>query len=85
MHSNLDINNNADRSINITAGPSYILKADLVEINGPPPGETSKAAVQAQTVNTNVTESIGSRVPEHHPWKGVSIREKMETGKGNSG
>jgi hypothetical protein len=85
VHSNLDINNNADGSINITAGPSYILKADLVEINGPQPGETSKAAVQAQTVNTNVTESISSRVPEHHPWKGVSIREKMETGKGNSG
>ena len=85
VHSNLDINNNADGNINITAGPSYILKAELVEINGPQPGETSKAAVQAQTINTNVTESISSRVPEHHPWKGVSVREKIVTGKGNSG
>jgi len=86
VYSAIDLNNNANGNINITAGPNYYLQAGRVDINGPAPGETSKPAVQAQTVNTNVTSSINSRVPEHHPWKGVvAVREKIETGKGNTG
>jgi hypothetical protein len=86
VYSAIDLNNNADGNINITAGPNYYLKAGRVDINGPEPGETSKTTIQAQTSNTSVTESVGSRVPEHHPWKGVSaIQETLKTGKENSG
>lgn len=85
VHSAININSNADREINLTATNNYYLKAGRVDINGPVPTSADKAAVQAQTVNRSVTESIASRVPEHHPWKGVSAtREVMETGKGNS-
>jgi hypothetical protein len=86
VYSAIDLNNNADGNINITAGPNYYLQAGRVDINGPAPGKTSKPAVQAQTTNTSVTESINSRVPEHHPWKGVkAIREVITTPQGNKG
>lgn len=86
IHSAININSNADREINLTATNNYYLQAGRVDINGPAPTSAEKAAVQAQTTNTSVTASINSRVPEHHPWKGVKgVQETINTGKGNTG
>lgn len=86
MHSSININATADVSMNLKASSNYILKATRVDINGPAPAEAQKAAVQSQTTNKNVLTSIGSRVPEKHPWLGISsIQETFNVGKGNTG
>lgn len=86
VHSAIDINSHADGEMHVRAATNYVLKATRVDFNGPVPNATEKAAIQAQTVNTKVTQSIASRVPEKHPWKGVAgVQEKFEPGKGNTG
>lgn len=86
IHSAININGGADREINLTATNNYYLQAGRVDINGPTPIPAKKAAVQAHMTNTSVTSSINSRVPEHHPWKGVNgVQETLKTGLGNVG
>lgn len=86
VHSAIDINSHADGEMHVRAATNYVLKATRVDFNGPVPNATEKAAIQAQTTNTNVTQSIASRVPEHHPWKGVSgVQETFIPGEGNKG
>jgi len=86
VYSALNLNSNADGNINATASQNVYMQGSRIDMNGPTPKTADKAAVQAQTQNSNVTQSINSRVPEHHPWKGVTgVQESFETGKGNTG
>jgi hypothetical protein len=86
LYSAIDVNTTADANMNLKATGNYILKAARVDINGPAPKTAEKAVVQSQTVNNSVLTSIAGRVPEHHPWLGMSsIQESFTTGEGNTG
>ena len=85
IFSEIDINTQANTNFNVTATANYTLKAGRVDLNGPVPAPASKAVIQAQTVNSSVTTSIASRVPERQPWLGVSsLQESFVTGQGNT-
>lgn len=86
MSSAIDINATAEANMNLKVTANYILKAARVDINGPEPKTAEKAVVQSQTTNSSVLTSIAGRVPEHHPWLGMSsIQESFTTGQGNTG
>lgn len=86
LYSAIDVNTTAEANMNLKATGNYILKATRVDINGPVPKTAEKAVVQSQTVNNSVLTSIAGRVPEHHPWLGMSsLQESFETGEGNTG
>lgn len=86
LYSAVDINSTAEANMNLKVTGNYILKAARVDINGPAPKTAEKAVVQSQTVNNSVLTSIAGRVPEKHPWLGMSsIQESFTTGEGNTG
>ena len=64
---------------------NQVIKGAKIDMNGPQPESATKTTVQNQTPNDNVKTSVASRVPEHHPWKGVSaVEETFTAGKGNT-
>ena len=71
----------------INAASGYIkATGGRIDLNGPAASAAQQPTIQAQTVNSSVTSSIASRVPEHQPWLGnSSVQESFETGKGNTG
>jgi hypothetical protein len=55
-----------------------------IDMNGPVAEAATKTPIQNQISNTNIKTSTASRVPEHHPWQGVSgVQETFVSGKGN--
>ena len=53
-------------------------------MNGPTPDSATKPKSNQLSENTGITESVATRVPEHHPWKGATGQyEKFTTGEGN--
>lgn len=85
VHSNIDINSTAQQQVNTTAKTNMYLKGTRVDINGPEPTPAEQCVKQSHMTNKSVTESVASRVPEHHPWKGASaIQETHNLPKGNS-
>ena len=85
-YSAVDINIQADANYNLLVAGNQIIKGARIDMNGPEPDPATKTTVQNQTSNDNVKTSVASRVPEHHPWKGVSgVEETFTSGKGNTG
>jgi hypothetical protein len=85
VYSALDINLQADANYNLLVAGNIISKGTRIDMNGPEPGTATKPTVQNQISNTSVKTSIASRVPEHHPWQGVSgVEETFTAGKGNT-
>lgn len=85
IHSALSIRSEAPQ-YEINASGFIKATGGRIDLNGPQASSAEKPTVQAQTVNSNITESIASRVPEHQPWLGnSSVQEKFTTGKGNTG
>ena len=86
IHSHININSTADQQVNMWSKSNTFIKGTRVDKNHPKnPAEAEKPTPQSHMVNTSVTETINSRVPEHHPWKGAStIQEGYQYPKGNS-
>jgi len=58
--------------------------ASRIDMNGPTATTPTEITMQSQVANKNILESAASRVPEHHPWKGVTaVQERFKTGSGN--
>lgn len=58
--------------------------ASRIDMNGPTATVPTEITMQSQVANRNILESAASRVPEHHPWKGVTaVQERFKTGEGN--
>ena len=54
-------------------------------MNGPVPTIPSRIITNQLVENKNVLSSAASRVPEHHPWKGVNKQEeKFRNSEGNT-
>lgn len=84
-YSAVDINIQADANYNLLVAGNQIIKGARIDMNGPEPDPATKTTVQNQIANENVKTSVASRVPEHHPWKGVSgVEETFTSGKGNT-
>ena len=84
-YSAVNINIQADANYNLLVAGNQIIKGARIDMNGPDPDPATKTTVQNQTSNDNVKTSVASRVPEHHPWKGVSgVEETFTAGKGNT-
>jgi hypothetical protein len=85
IYSAVDINIQADANYNLLVAGNQIIKGARIDMNGPDPDPATKTTVQNQIANENVKTSVASRVPEHHPWKGVSgVEEGFNKSKGNS-
>ena len=84
-YSAVDINIQADANYNLLVAGNQIIKGARIDMNGPDPDPATKTTVQNQIANENVKTSVASRVPEHHPWKGVSgVEEGFNKSKGNT-
>ena len=85
VYSAVNINMQADANYNLLVTGNQIVKGARIDMNGPPPDPATKTQVQNQTTNLNVLTSAASRVPEHHPWQGVTgVEEGFEYGKGKT-
>ena len=77
IHSHININSTADKEVNMWSKSNTYIKGTRVDINLPTnPTEAEKPTLQAHMTNTSITESVASRVPEHHPWKGASTTQE---------
>lgn len=71
VYSALDIKMQSPNNYHLKVDGNVIMKGGKIDMNGPPAEEATKITIQNQESNDNVKTSIASRVPEHHPWKGV--------------
>ncbi len=84
IHSQTDINLQADGNGNLLVAGNYTETAGRIDMNGPQAGSTTDPTSSQLGENTGVKESVATRVPEHHPWKGATGQyEKFTTGEGN--
>jgi hypothetical protein len=84
IHSASNLNLQADANGNLLCAGNYTETAGRIDMNGPPATPATDPIVNELSQNTGVTESISTRVPEHHPWKGATGQyEKFSTGEGN--
>jgi len=85
VYSALDIKIQADTNYHLLVAGNQIVQGTKIDMNGPTPDSATKINIQNQTANQSVLKSTASRVPEHHPWKGVSaVEETFTAGKGNT-
>ena len=85
IYSAVDINIQADANYNLLVAGNQIIKGARIDMNGPDPDPATKTTVQNQIANENVKTSSASRVPEKHPWKGISaVQETWTPAKGNT-
>mgnify|MGYP001025385272 CR=1 FL=1 len=83
VYSALDINIQSDANYGLLVAGNQIIKGTRIDMNGPEPAPATKTTIQNQGANTSVKVSAASRVPEHHPWKGVeATQESFKSGKG---
>lgn len=71
VYSALDIKIQSPTNYHLKVDGNVVMKGGKIDMNGPEPDEATKITIQNQESNDNVITSIASRVPEHHPWKGV--------------
>ena len=84
VHSQMDINLQADGNGNLLVAGNYTETAGRIDMNGPQAGSATDPTSSQLGENTGVKESVSTRVPEHHPWKGATGQyEKFTTGEGN--
>jgi len=85
VYSALDMNLQSATNYNLLVAGNQIIKGTRIDMNGAKaPEPATKTPIQNQISNTSVKTSTASRVPEKHPWQGVSaVEEKFTSGKGN--
>ena len=84
IHSESALNFQADTNGNLLVAGNWTQQAGRIDMNGPAPRSATDPVKKELSENKGVTESIASRVPEHHPWKGATGQyEKFTTGEGN--
>lgn len=85
VHSALDIKIESEANYHLLVAGNQLIKGTRIDMNGAmAPDPATKTPIQNQTSNDNVKTSAASRVPEKHPWKGVSsVEETFSSGKGN--
>lgn len=70
---------------NLKVAGSYKETAARIDMNGPVADDAGRVLVNNLVQNENVLLSASTRVPEHHPWKGVvGVQEKFKASKGNT-
>jgi hypothetical protein len=77
-----NMNLQADANGNIRVAGNYRETAGRIDMNGPPAAAAATPSIVQHTGNTNITESVSTRVPEHEPWSGhldVSTRPSGNT------
>jgi hypothetical protein len=81
----LDIKIESEANYHLLVAGNQLIKGTRIDMNGAmAPDPATKTPIQNQTSNDNVKTSAASRVPEKHPWKGVSsVEETFSSGKGN--
>lgn len=85
LHTARDFNFEAGANGNLLCAGNYKEQAARIDMNGPAPSAATKIEMNQLVENTNVLESAGSRVPEHHPWKGATgVQESFNVAKGNT-
>lgn len=83
VYSAVDINIQADANYNLTVAGNQVIKGTRIDMNGPEPAPATKTTIRNQGANTSIKTSTASRVPEKHPWQGVSeTQETFKNGKG---
>jgi len=84
IYSAANINLQADANGNVLIAGNWTEQAGRIDMNGPTPDSATKPKSNQLSENTGITESVATRVPEHHPWKGATGQyEKFTTGEGN--
>lgn len=84
MYSAKNINFQADSNGNLIVAGNWTQQAGRIDMNGPTPDGAMRPAINQLSENTGVKQSVSSRVPEHHPWKGATGQyESIKTGEGN--
>jgi hypothetical protein len=82
-----NMNLQADANGNIRVAGNYRETAGRIDMNGPPAAAASTPTIVQHAGNTNITESVSPRVPEHEPWAGhldVSTRPPAQGGQTSS-
>lgn len=75
-----DMRHEAGANGHMKCGGRYYETASRIDMNGPAAASAQKTAVTQHSNNKNVTQSVSGRVPEHHPWKGVTSQTDSFTG-----
>ena len=85
VYSALDMNLQSATNYNLLVAGNQVITGTQIDMN--PSKEAlpaTKTPIQNQISNTNIKTSTASRVPEKHPWQGVSgVEETFTSGKGN--
>jgi hypothetical protein len=71
----VDIKIQADNTTNIRAN-HHIETAGRIDMNGPQAKSALAPVENNLPMNKNITVSVSTRVPEHHPWEGASKIQK---------
>lgn len=62
----------------------HIETANRIDMNGPQAARAIKPEINSLPPNKNITTSVANRVPEHHPWEGVTKKQPtLSESKGN--
>ena len=85
VYSALDMNLQSATNYNLLVAGNQVIKGERIDMNGTwLPEPATKTQIHNQVSNTNVKTSTASRVPEKHPWQGVSgVEETFISGKGS--
>ena len=84
IYSAKDLNLKADANGNVKIAGNWTEKAAVIDMNGPEPSDAQQPKINPLNANKGITESVASRVPEHHPWQGATGQyEDFSTGEGN--
>lgn len=85
VYSALDMNLQSATNYNLLVAGNQLIKGERIDMNGSKlPEPATKTPIHNQISNTNIKTSTASRVPEKHPWQGVSaVEETFVSGKGS--
>jgi hypothetical protein len=75
-----NMNLQADANGNIRVAGNYRETAGRIDMNGPAAAAAATPSIVQHAGNTNITESVSSRVPEHEPWAGHLDVSTLPTG-----
>lgn len=82
-HANLNLQ--SDGNGNLRVAGNYRETAGRIDMNGPPALAATQPSINQLAENTNVTESVATRVPEAEPWGGHLDISTITGGSGGSG
>lgn len=85
VYSALDMNLQSATNYNLLVAGNQVITGTQIDMNpSSAAAPATKTPIQNQISNTNIKTSTASRVPEKHPWQGVSgVEETFTSGKGN--